>query len=61
MTGEIKLFSDGIDPSDIKQGILPDCWLLSALGCLAERPVLIERLFITKEYNPEGIYKIRLV
>jgi calpain-15 len=39
---------------------LADCWILSAAACLAERPKLIERLFITKEYNEMGIYKIRL-
>lgn len=40
---------------------MPDCWFLSALSCLAERPALIEWLFITKEYNAEGVYKVRLV
>lgn len=30
------------------------------MACIAERPVLIERLFITKDYNEAGIYKIRL-
>lgn len=56
----IQLFDEGVDPNDIKQGALADCWILSAAACLAERPKLIERLFITKEYNEMGIYKIRL-
>jgi calpain-15 len=55
-----KIFVDDVDPNDIKQGILPDCWFLSALSCLAERPALIHRLFITDKYNKEGIYKIRI-
>jgi len=33
---------------------------MSALACLAERPSLIERLFITKKVNKEGIYKVKL-
>ena len=56
-----KIFEDGIDPSDIKQGIIPDCWFLSACACLAERPSLIRRLFITQEYNKEGIYRLRIL
>ena len=33
---------------------------MSALASLAERSALIERLFITKTVNKEGIYKIKL-
>ena len=55
-----QLFVDEIDPNDIKQGQLGDCWFLSALSSLAERPAMVRRLFITQEYNPEGIYKIKL-
>lgn len=55
-----QIFQDDIDPNDIKQGFLPDCWFLSALSCLAERPALVRRLFVTKEYNKEGIYRIKL-
>lgn len=55
-----KLFEDDIDPNDIKQGQLGDCWFLSALSSLAERKGLVKRLFITQEYNEEGIYKIKM-
>lgn len=54
------LFENDVDPNDIKQGELGDCWFLSACACIAERPGLVKRLFITQEYNPEGIYKLRL-
>ena len=55
-----KIFEDDIDPNDIKQGYLPDCWFLSALSCLAERPALVRRLILTQEYNKEGIYRVRM-
>jgi len=54
------VFEHEIDPNDIKQGGLGDCWFLSALSSLAERPGMVKRLFITQEYNKEGIYKIKI-
>lgn len=60
----IHVFYDSIEPSDIrdccKNSILSNDYFLSALSILAQRPPLIERLFITKEWNPEGIYRLRI-
>ena len=49
-----------IEPTDAKMGILGDEWFISALAMLAERPALIERLFITRNVNDEGIYRVKL-
>lgn len=54
------VFYDTIDPSDLKQGVLGDCWFMSALATIAERPSLVERLFVTKEFNPNGVYRVKL-
>mmetsp|Transcript_16055 Transcript_16055/g.17391 ORF Transcript_16055/g.17391 Transcript_16055/m.17391 type:complete len:757 (-) Transcript_16055:897-3167(-) len=61
MNGEIKVFDHGIQPGDIRQGQLGDCWFLSALSALAEFPVLVEALFTSesKEYQRSGVYNIR--
>eukprot|EP00929_Paragymnodinium_shiwhaense_P023253 TRINITY_DN14604_c0_g1_i1.p1 TRINITY_DN14604_c0_g1~~TRINITY_DN14604_c0_g1_i1.p1 ORF type:complete len:592 (-),score=85.09 TRINITY_DN14604_c0_g1_i1:201-1910(-) len=40
----LKLFGD-IEPSDVKQGKVGDCWLLSAISALAEYDGTIRRIF----------------
>lgn len=55
-----RLFTSDLVVSEIAQGQLGNCWLISALGCLAEHPVAISRLFVTKEWNPTGKYCIIL-
>jgi Calpain family cysteine protease len=40
----LKIFGD-IDPSDIRQGTIGDCWLLSAISAVAEFDGAIKRIF----------------
>lgn len=54
------VFDKKIEPNDIKQGTLGDCWLMSALASLAEMPYLVERLFITQKYNTDGVYRVKI-
>ena len=59
---KIQLFGN-IEPNDLTQGIVGDCWLLATMACLAEFPNAIESLFIdqtTDEPSPSGLYRIKL-
>ena len=53
------MFRDGIDPNDINQGQLGDCYFLAVLSSLAEFPDRVSALFVTKELNAAGIYLVR--
>jgi calpain-15 len=59
--GDNFIFSGGIVPDDIKQGNLGDCYFLSVLSILAERPVRIENLFINHEVNDSGVFGLRII
>ena len=45
---------------DFGSGFLGDCWFLCAMSVVAERPTLINNIVITRDYNREGAYLIRL-
>lgn len=55
-----QLFRPETVGNEIKQGRLGDCWLLSAMICLAEHRGAITRLFCNKELDPRGRYRVRL-
>ena len=54
------LFPPKIRPSDVQQGGVGNCWLISAFACLAERKGTIQRCFYTKEASSRGKYKLRI-
>lgn len=51
---------DQIEPTDIAQGGLGDCYLLAACASIAEFGPRIERIFLSKKYEPRGIYAVAL-
>ena len=55
----MRLFN-GVEPQDLVQGSLGDCWLIAAIAAVAEHPSAIKRLFVNHEINDRGKYQIRL-
>lgn len=62
-----ELFPDGfsivpdeLDPEQINQGMIGDCYFLSCLSALAANGERIKKLFLTKEPNSAGCYVMML-
>lgn len=50
------IFGDKINPSDVEQGKLGNCYFLATLSAMAEIPERVKARFYTKEVNRAGIY-----
>merc|ERR1712216_469814 len=50
----------GVEPADVAQGEIGDCWLLAAVATLADHQGAVESCFVSKQYSPRGLYTIKL-
>ena len=55
-----KFISQHITPSDLIQGGIGDCWLISAMSCLAEHHGALHRLFDSRRVSVLGKYTVNL-
>ena len=57
---EPKLFSGNINLKEITNGKICSSYFISAISAICEYPGLIQKIFINKEYNPDGYYTLLL-
>lgn len=56
-----QIFKNKVEPCDIKQGYLGDCYFLAGLAALAERPDRIFQLFLLNEINDMKYYSVKMI
>ncbi|CAD7942226.1 unnamed protein product [Amoebophrya sp. A25] len=56
----LRLFGKRLDASTVCQGRLGDCWLLSAMACLADHRGAIQHVFETHSMDVRGKYWVTL-
>ena len=56
----MKIFSGKIEPADIKQGALGDCYFLSAISVLTEHPNRVRKLLVSDKINEEGVFGVKM-
>lgn len=54
--GNFAVFKDKIEPADIKQGAIGNCYFMASVAALSENPHRIYRLFISRDVSPYGCY-----
>ena len=54
------LWGDSINPNDIGQGDVGNCWLMASLSSFGEHPQRVMNAFVNKTTNANGIYGVNL-
>jgi hypothetical protein len=55
-TEKSAMFVNGVEPGDVIQGSLGNCWFLGPLSVIATNSDLLMNLFITTSLNEYGVY-----
>lgn len=54
------LFQKDVEPADVVQGNIENCWLMSAFASIAEFPSVVDKVFINREFSYRGKYQVTL-
>ena len=53
------LFIEGSEPGDVIQGVLGNCWFVSAMSLISTKESLLRRLFVSSRYASIGLYTLK--
>ena len=59
-TPQFCLYKRAILPDQVQQGAIGNCWFLSALAVVAEKPYLVHRILPHQRLNTVGCYQVNL-
>lgn len=54
------IFDSSINPNDIAQGMLGNCYYLSAIAAVAENASRVKKIFLNQSVNSPGVYCVAL-
>ena len=49
-----------VNPSDINQGYIGNCWIMASISAIAEVPGRIDDFFVTNDISENGIYAVQM-
>lgn len=49
-----------VNPQDINQGYIGNCWIMASVSAMAEIPGRIDSFFVTNELSDNGIYAVQM-
>ena len=49
-----------VNPQDINQGYIGNCWIMAAISAVAEKKERIDGFMLSDDINPYGIYAMNM-
>ena len=49
-----------VNPQDINQGYIGNCWIMAAISAIAEVPGRVDSVFVNDEISEAGIYAVQM-
>lgn len=51
---------ESVNPQDINQGYIGNCWIMAAISAIAEVPGRVDSVFVNDEISEAGIYAVQM-
>ena len=49
-----------VNPQDINQGYIGNCWIMAAISAMAEVPGRVDSIFVNDDLSEAGIYAVQM-